>query len=157
MHPARHLVLIGPMGAGKSSLGRRLAQAHALPFVDLDREIEAREGRDIPAIFAAEGEAGFRAKECATLADVLAGPPCVLASGGGAVLADDTSRPLIAGDDREAVLRRLAAQRAPMYADAADLVFEPAGLDKDTAAARLTERLHDAWRPAAAPATPESI
>lgn len=182
MQPARHLVLIGPMGAGKSSLGRRLAQAHALPFVDLDREIEAREGRDIPAIFAAEGEAGFRAKECATLADVLAGPACVLASGGGAVLAgenraamrrhgfvvylkidvaeqlhrlaDDTSRPLIAGDDREAVLQRLAALRAPLYTETADLVFEPAGLDKDTAAERLTERLRAAWPPAAAAAAP---
>jgi shikimate kinase len=184
MHPARHLVLIGPMGAGKSSLGRRVAQAHALPFVDLDREIEARAGQDIPALFAAEGEAGFRARERDALADVLAGPACVLASGGGAVLADDnraamrrhgfvvylkidveeqlhrladdTSRPLIAGDDREAVLQRLAAQRAPLYAETAHLVFEPAGLDKDTAAARLTERLHAAWRPAAALATPES-
>lgn len=184
MHPAHHLVLVGPMGAGKSSLGRRLAQAYALPFVDLDREIEARAGRDIPALFAEEGEAGFRARERAALVDVLAGPACVLASGGGAVLAndnraamrrdgfvvylkidvaeqlrrlaDDTSRPLIAGDDREAVLQRLAAFRAPLYAEAADLVFEPAGLDKDTAAARLIDRLHAAWRPAVAPATPES-
>lgn len=177
------------MGAGKSSLGRRLAEAHGVPFVDLDREIESRAGRDIPTIFAEEGEAGFRAMEGDALEDVLAGPPCVLASGGGAVLADanraamrrhgfvvylkidvdeqlrrladDTSRPLIAGDDREAVLRRLAAQRAPLYADTADLVFEPAGLDKDTAAARLIDRIqtahpHAAWRPAAALATPES-
>lgn len=189
MASAHHIVLIGPMGAGKSSLGRRLAEARGVPFVDLDREIEARAGRDIPAIFAEEGEAGFRTMESAALVDVLSGPACILASGGGAVLADanrsamrqhgfvvylkidvdeqlrrladDTSRPLIAGDDREAVLRHLAALRAPLYAETADLVFEPAGLDKDTAAARLIERLQNAnhpaaWRTAAALVTSES-
>lgn len=182
MKPAPHLVLVGPMGAGKSSLGHRLAERFARPFVDLDHEIEAREGRDIPAIFASEGEAGFRAKERDALAAVLAGPGCILASGGGAVLADenralmrrhgfvvylkidvdeqlrrlhgDRSRPLIAGDDREAVLRRLAEQRGPLYAGVADLQFEPAGLDKDAAASRLVERLQHAWRPEGAASVP---
>ena len=72
MTPSTHLVLVGPMGAGKSSLGRRLAQRWGLAFIDLDREIEARDGTDIPAIFATEGEAGFRRRESAVLADVLA-------------------------------------------------------------------------------------
>lgn len=173
MSPAPHLVLVGPMGAGKSALGRRLAQARGLPFVDLDREIERRAGADIPAIFAHEGEAGFRRREREALADALDGPACVLATGGGAVLdagsrarmrergfvvhlnvdieeqlarlARDRSRPLIAGDDREAVLRRLAVERAPLYAEVAHLVFATGGTDPAAAAARLARSLDALW------------
>jgi len=174
-----HLVLVGPMGAGKSALGRRLAQTSGLPFVDLDREIERRAGVDIPAIFAHEGEAGFRRREREALADALAGPTCVLATGGGAILdagsrarirergfvvhlaidverqlarlARDRSRPLIAGDDREAVLRRLAIERAPLYAEVADLVFATGDAEPADAAARLAQRLIGHWPPHPAP------
>lgn len=173
MESAPHLVLIGPMGAGKSSIGRRLARARGLPFVDLDREIEARAGTDIPTIFAHEGEAGFRRREREALADALDGAPCVLATGGGAVLdadnrarmqrqgfvvhlridvdaqltrlANDRSRPLIAGDDREAVLRRLAAERGPLYAAVADLDFPPTGPGPADAAAGLAALLETRW------------
>lgn len=182
MRSAPHLILVGPMGAGKSSLGRRLAATWGLPFVDLDREIERRVGRDIPAIFAAEGEPGFRAHERAALADVLDGPACVLATGGGAVLdadnrtrmrergfvvhlridveeqlsrlAGDRSRPLISGDDRETVLRRLAAERGPLYADLADLDFPPRDASADASAARLAALLADRWQRGAASSSP---
>lgn len=175
MTSAPHLVLVGPMGAGKSALGRRLAQARGVPFVDLDREIERRAGVDIPAIFAHEGEAGFRRREREALADALDGPLCVLATGGGAVLdagsrarmrergfvvhlkidveqqlarlARDRSRPLIAGDDREAVLRRLAVERAPLYAEVADLVFPTGHGDPADAASRLAQHLETLWSP----------
>jgi shikimate kinase len=181
MQPPPHLVLIGPMGAGKSALGRRLATLRDLPFVDLDREIEIRAGADIPTIFAHEGEAGFRRREREALAAALAGPPCVLATGGGAVLdpdnralmrrhgvvvhlriavetqlarlAGDRSRPLIAGDDREAVLRRLAAERGPLYEAAADLNFESTDETPAESAARLADMLDAHRRRSAAPSS----
>lgn len=180
MESAPHLVLVGPMGAGKSSIGRRLAHACGLPFVDLDREIETRAGTDIPTIFAHEGEAGFRRREREALADLLEGAPCVLATGGGAVLdpdnrarmrrqgfvvylridvdaqltrlANDRSRPLIAGDDREAVLRRLAAERGPLYDAVADLTFAPTDPGPIEATSRLTAMLADRWLRTVAPA-----
>src|SRR5690606_41999260 len=71
MNPAPNLVLVGPMGAGKSSIGKRLASRFGLAFVDVDREIEARTGATVPTIFECEGETGFRARESATLADLL--------------------------------------------------------------------------------------
>lgn len=173
MNPTPHLVLIGPMGAGKSSLGRRLAQTRGLAFVDLDREIETRAGTEIPTMFACEGEAGFRRREAEALADVLARTACVIATGGGAVLdprnrdlmrqdgfvvylqidideqlarlANDRSRPLLAGADRIDVLTRLAAERGPLYAGIADLTFSPAGMGAAEAAERLTDLLADRW------------
>ena len=181
MHAAPHLVLVGPMGAGKSALGHRLATAWALPFVDLDREIETRAGTDIPTLFAHEGEAGFRRREREALAATLAGPACVLATGGGAVLdpdnralmrrhgfvvhlqidvdaqlrrlAGDRGRPLIAGDDREAVLRHLAVERGPLYADVADLNFASTGETPAESAARLADMLNDRWRRPDAPSS----
>jgi shikimate kinase len=184
MESAPHLVLVGPMGAGKSAIGRRLAKARGLPFVDLDREIEARAGTDIPTIFTHEGEAGFRRREREALADMLDGAPCVLATGGGAVvdpdnrarmqrqgfvvylridvtaqlarLAHDRSRPLIAGSDREAVLHRLAAERGPLYAAVADLDFPPTDPGPAEAATRLGAMLEDRWPRTVAPAlTPD--
>ncbi|WP_199700367.1 shikimate kinase [Galactobacter valiniphilus] len=135
------VVLVGPMGSGKSSVGRELSRALNLPFVDLDEELVSRHG-PIPALFAARGEAAFRELESAALAAVLAGPAVVLATGGGAVLAEanraalaehtvirltispetaarrlagDATRPLLAGDHPEEAWARIARERAPHY------------------------------------------
>src|SRR5438309_7821288 len=87
MNPAPNLFFIGPMGAGKTTVGRRVAELLALPFYDLDHEIEEHSGATIPLIFDIEGEAGFRQREAAALADLSARSGIVLATGGGAVLA----------------------------------------------------------------------
>ncbi|RMH60341.1 MAG: shikimate kinase [Zetaproteobacteria bacterium] len=148
--------MIGLMGAGKSSVGRALAAALGLPFLDLDAYIVAQQGCTIPEIFAARGEQGFRAIESAALQAVL-GRRCVLATGGGIVLqarnrallrahppviwlrahpavlatriAGDANRPLIAGGDALARLTELAAERDPLYAQCADLVVDVDALD----------------------------
>ncbi|TWT21191.1 shikimate kinase [Luteimonas marina] len=177
MNPAPNLVLVGPMGAGKSSIGRRLAGRFGLDFVDADREIEARTGASIPTIFECEGETGFRAREAATLAELLARDGLVVATGGGAVLdagsrrqmrergfvvhlqvslarqlerlARDRSRPLLAGDDRADVLRRLTETRAPLYAEVADLCFDTNNLFPPQATEQLARLLDARWTRAA--------
>ena len=181
MDSAPNIVLVGPMGAGKSSVGRRLADRFGLAFIDADSEIEARTGATIPTIFDCEGEAGFRAREAATLADLLQREGLVIATGGGAVLdagsrrrmrergfvvhlkvslerqlerlARDRSRPLIAGDDRRQVLEALSAQRAPLYAEVADLDFDTDILFPPQAAARIARLLEARWTRAAGPTT----
>ena len=179
MDCAPNIVLVGPMGAGKSSIGRRLAGRFGLAFVDADSEIETRTGASIPTIFECEGEAGFRAREAATLADLLQREGLVIATGGGAVLdagsralmrergfvvhlkvslerqlerlARDRSRPLIAGDDRRQVLQRLSAERAPLYAEVADLDFDTDILLPPQAATRITRLLEARWTRVPAP------
>jgi len=95
MNPAPNLILIGPMGAGKSSLGRRLAAHFGLAFVDTDEVIVRHTGANITTIFEYEGEAGFRQRERAALAEVLAADGQVVATGGGIIL-DPDNRALIA-------------------------------------------------------------
>jgi 5-deoxy-5-amino-3-dehydroquinate synthase len=145
----RHVVLVGLMGVGKSTVGRRLAKDLQRPFADVDEQVELRAGRTIPAIFRDMGEDGFRAVEAEALADLLGRPsPLVVAAGGGVVTAeanraalaasgavvvwlrasaaflagrtDPTHRPLLAGD-AEATLARLLAERAPLYEQVADV------------------------------------
>ena len=165
------------MGSGKSSIGRRLAERFGLSFVDADREIEAHTGASVTTIFECEGEAGFRARERVVLAGLLAADATVIATGGGAVLDADTrrrmrergfvvylhvglqqqlarlardrTRPLLAGDDREAVLQRLSETRAPLYDEVADLRFDTDALAAAETAARLGQLLDSQWHPAA--------
>ena len=173
MNPAPNLVLVGPMGAGKSSLGRRLAQALGLQFVDADRRLEQLAGASIATIFEHEGEPGFRAREERLLGELLQDQGLVLATGGGAVLSAatrehlrtrafvvhvqvgveqqlarlerDTLRPLLTQGDRRETLSRLAAVRDPLYAEVADMVFASDGLGVDDAVRRLKARLAQAW------------
>jgi shikimate kinase len=151
MNPSRNLFLIGPTGAGKTSLARHLAAHYGLRFVDLDHEIERRTGTDVGTVFEIEGEAGFRLRESALLDEFSAGDGVVLATGAGAVLAahnramlsgrgyvlwlqadieqqlerlaHDTKRPLLAGVDRRARLEAMAAIRGPLYRETADLAL----------------------------------
>lgn len=151
MPGTRHIALVGPMGAGKSSIGRALATLMQRPFVDLDREIERQAGASVALIFELEGEAGFRRREQAALAASLAGTGQVIACGGGAVLEPgnrqllrqqafvvhlqvgvdeqlarlqrDRSRPLLHTPDRRARLQALARDRDPLYRETADLEF----------------------------------
>lgn len=174
MESAPNLVLVGPMGAGKTSIGKRLAERFDLAFADSDREVEAQTGVRVATIFDCEGETGFRARERASLAALLAGEGRLVATGGGAILdpgtrdlmrsrgfvvhlrvgideqlhrlAHDRTRPLIANDDREGVLRRLADEREPLYAGLADLSFDTDGLGPAEACARLGHLLDGRWR-----------
>ena len=174
MNPAPNLVLVGPMGAGKSSLGRRVATRLGLEFVDADRRLEDEAGASIPLIFEHEGEAGFRAREELLLAELLEGHGLAIATGGGAVLSAATRgrlrarsfvvhvqvgveqqlarlerdhvRPLLAQGDRRQTLMQLAAVREPLYAEVADHVFASDGLGVDDAARRLAAQLATHWQ-----------
>ena len=88
MNPAPNLIFIGPMGAGKTTVGRHVAELLGLPFHDLDHEIEAHTGAAISLVFDLEGEEGFRRRETSTLAEIAALSGIVLSTGGGAVLAE---------------------------------------------------------------------
>jgi shikimate kinase len=148
---SRPIVLVGLMGAGKSSVGRRLAEKLGLPFVDADHEIEAAAGKTIPEIFADHGEAYFREGERRVIARLLANGAQVLATGGGAFMNEETrerirehgisvwlkapldllmkrvakrqDRPLLKTEDPEAVMRELMAKRYPVYG-MADIAVE---------------------------------
>jgi shikimate kinase len=174
MNPASNLVLVGPMGAGKTSIGRRLGECFRLAFVDADRDIELRTGAAVGTIFECEGEAGFRARERAALAELLRNDGQVISTGGGAILdadnrrcmrergfvvylqvsvasqlqrlARDRTRPLLQREDREDVLRQLATTRAPLYSEVADLCFDTDGLTSAEAAMALARLLESRWQ-----------
>ncbi|MBX3701224.1 MAG: shikimate kinase [Dokdonella sp.] len=175
MNPAANLFLVGPMGAGKSTVGRLVADRLGLAFVDLDHEIEARSGAAIALIFELEGEAGFRARECAALADCTAREGIVLATGGGAILdptnrellrrrgyvawldadvetqlarlARDRSRPLLRAVDRRERLVALAAERNLLYAQVADLQLPSRSRRNSAQAAQeLLAQLAQQWQ-----------
>lgn len=148
------IFLIGPMGAGKSTLGRYLGQQLGRPFHDSDKVIVDRTGADIPWIFDMEGEAGFRRREEDIIDELTQLPGIVLATGGGAVLSaanrqalhergrvfylhtpvsvqlartrHDRNRPLLQRPDPERVLAELMAMRDPLYREAAHHIVETA-------------------------------
>jgi len=181
MNPASNLILIGPMGAGKSSLGRKLAAYFGLRFIDTDEEIIRHTGASIATIFEYEGETGFRQRECAALAEALAADGQVVATGGGIVLDPgnraliekrgfvlylhvdveqqlarlnhDRSRPLLARADREDTLRTLSAQRLPLYRALADLEMDTSADTLGEAFSFLTRQLDTLWQ---RPGTPVS-
>jgi shikimate kinase len=148
---SRTIALVGLMGVGKSSIGRRLAQALGLPFKDADAEIETAAGRSISEIFTHLGEEAFREGERRVIARLLEGPPHVLATGGGALthaatraliaekcvsvwlkadldvlgrrVARRDHRPLVAGKDPAAILAAQAKARYPHF-ETADIIIE---------------------------------
>ncbi len=148
MRKTEVIYLVGPMGAGKSTIGRLLAETLGVDFFDVDREIEERAGVDIPWIFDMEGEEGFREREAQMLRDLSDSTGAVVSTGGGAVLreenrslmmargtvvylqtsvdeqirrtAKDRKRPLLQKGNPEATLRCLMAEREPLYLRLAD-------------------------------------
>ncbi len=163
--PAKTIALVGLMGAGKTSVGRRLAAALGLPFRDADGEIEAAAGRTVAEIFAERGEAEFRAGERRVIARLLEEPPHVLAAGGGAFVQPETrrlinaravsiwlradpeilarrvarkaTRPLLIGRDPLVVLRAQVQERYPAYAEAHHVVDAGEGPHEATVQAIL--------------------
>ncbi|MEQ6886122.1 shikimate kinase AroK [Salicola sp. Rm-C-2C1-2] len=145
------IILVGPMGAGKSTVGRQLARSLGYRFYDTDRVLEERTGADIPWIFDMEGEAGFRDRESRLIDELLNESGIVLATGGGAVLRPenrqrmtdgcviylrvtpdlqyertrmDRNRPLLQNPDPRGVLERLFEERDPLYREIADFAVE---------------------------------
>ena len=167
----RNVYLIGPMGSGKTAVGRRLATLLGIEFVDSDAEIEKRTGVDIRYIFEKEGEARFRERERGVIADLTALEGVVIATGGGVILDPanrerlkktgtvvylettvDTlvrrtkstkTRPLLMNDDPRAVLERMMLVRRPLYENAADLRIETTGRQVRAVAADIEKRLRD--------------
>jgi len=147
--------LVGPMGAGKSTIGRQLARCLKLKFIDSDREIEIRTGVDIPLIFELEGESGFRKRERKVIDELTAKPGTILATGGGVVMdklnrqhlasrgrviylhtsvdqqlqrtAHDRNRPLLQTANPKQKLEELTEIRDPLYREIADWVIETDG------------------------------
>ena len=165
----RNVYLIGPMGSGKTAVGRRLAMLRGCEFIDSDAEIEKRTGVDIRYIFEKEGEARFRQREREVIAELAALDGVVVATGGGAIL-DPTNRerlaktgivvylettidtlvrrtkaaktrPLLLNDDPQAVLERMMVARRPLYEQAADLRIETTGRQVRAVAAEIQQRL----------------
>ena len=167
-HP-RNIFLIGPMGAGKSAVGRYLARTLHLSFVDSDDEIESRTGVDIPFIFEKEGEEGFRKRESAVIDDLSKMDGVVLATGGGAVINPDSrsrlggrgfvvylyttvyqqvartqkgrERPLLESIDPRTTLQELLDTRDPMYREIADIIVETDGRKVKSVANEIIDQI----------------
>ena len=147
-----NLYLVGPMGVGKTTVGKALADALHLKFVDVDREIELRAGADIPWIFDVEGEVGFRLRESRTLEEIAAQPGQLIATGGGIVLSPvnrtiikntgfcvylkaelqqlvqrvgrDKKRPLLRNGNPREILQKIIEERESLSMDVADCVVQ---------------------------------
>ncbi|MFV1982646.1 MAG: shikimate kinase AroK [Thiohalomonadales bacterium] len=151
MQKSQSIFLVGPMGAGKTTVGKQLAKCLNMEFADSDSEIEKRTGVDIPLIFELEGESGFRKRETAMIESLTNKDAIVLATGGGAVLSEqnrgflvsrgtviylntsveqimerthrDTKRPLLQTENPKEKLEQLASERNPLYESIADFTI----------------------------------
>lgn len=169
MKPGQSIFLVGPMGVGKTTIGRQLAHMLGYDFLDSDRELEQRTGASIPWIFDMEGEEGFRRREQAVIEELTARPSIVLATGGGAVIKmenrvclkqrgivvylkaeldellartrNDKNRPLLQTEDPRGRLLALIQQREPWYLEVADIVFDTQNQNIKTAAKTLQKQL----------------
>jgi shikimate kinase len=165
----QNLFLVGPMGAGKSAVGRHLARMLHLTFVDSDDEIESRTGVDIAFIFEKEGEEGFRMREAKAFDELSSQDGIVLATGGGAVMNPENrnflgargfvvylfttvdqqvartrkgrERPMLANGDSREILEELMQIRDPLYREIADLTVQTDGRKVKAVAAEIMENL----------------
>ena len=163
------IFLVGPMGAGKSAVGRRLAQELKRTFVDSDEVIELRTGVDIPFIFEKEGEEGFRVRERQVIDELTQMPSVVLATGGGAVqdqanrehlrargtvvylhatidqqlkrTRSGRDRPMLKDGEPREILTRLMEIRDPQFRDIADIVIETDGRRVTAVTGEIRQRL----------------
>jgi shikimate kinase len=152
----QNIILVGPMGAGKTTIGRQIAKALGRDFYDSDKEVEKRTGATIPLIFELEKEEGFRLRESAMIKELLSKDSIVLATGGGAVLSEknrkymsnhgfviylcapleqlvrrtarDKNRPLLQTKNPKKTIEELLTKRDPLYREVADIVIETDGL-----------------------------
>lgn len=166
--------MIGLMGAGKTAVGSAVARILGVPFRDSDQEIEAAANMTIAEIFERDGEAFFREKETQVLARLLAGPPCILSTGGGAYLRAENralisekgvavwikadldllwsrvrhknTRPLLRTDNPRETLARLLAEREPAYSKAEIVVEAEPGLSVEEMARKVVRTLEKAPR-----------
>jgi shikimate kinase len=171
MKVSGNIFLVGPMGSGKSTIGRRLAAVLGKEFYDSDREIERRTGATVSLIFDLEGEAGFRARERAVIDELTGLNDIVLATGGGVVLAPenrralvtrgrvvylhaplekliqrtarDRVRPLLQTEDRVGRLLAIVTERDPLYRQVADLVVETGDQKVQRVVREILMRLRD--------------
>ncbi|HLS97126.1 MAG: shikimate kinase [Porticoccaceae bacterium] len=171
MIPGENLYLVGPMGVGKTTIGRLVAQRLGKTFIDLDEEIEHRSGASIPWIFDVEGEAGFRRRESELLREIAADKDIVLSTGGGVVLSEDNravlratgfvvflnasveqlyqrtlkdkKRPLLQVPDRRQVIERLKRDRDPLYRQVAHWVFDVGHRNSRQATDALVQKLRE--------------
>lgn len=171
MQQYANIVLVGPMGSGKTAVGKQLARDLDLDFVDSDTEIEKRTGVDISYIFEKEGETGFRVREREMIAELASRQGIVLATGGGAVLEPENRRlltacgtvvylqttveqqlertrhtrhrPLLLGRDPETVLTELMRIRAPLYEEVADLTVKTGGRRIGAVVSEIRKALED--------------
>lgn len=170
MAEKRNIFLVGPMGAGKSTIGRELADKLHLEFYDSDQEIERRTGADIAWVFDLEGEEGFRKREEGVIDDLSQLQGIVLATGGGSVISDlvrnrlsargivvylettidkqvartqrDRRRPLLqTSEEPRTVLERLALQRNPLYEEIADVIVQTDDQSAKIVVNKIVERL----------------
>ncbi|MDX2503938.1 MAG: shikimate kinase AroK [Gammaproteobacteria bacterium] len=165
-----NIILIGPMGAGKTTIGRQIARLFKFDFFDSDREIEQRTGASIPLIFELEGEEGFRRREQEVISQLCNKTHIVLATGGGAVLkkenqlalkrsgtivylcagiddllartAKDKNRPLLQTDNPREKLQTILNEREPIYRELADIILKTNKMTVHMAVKELTARLH---------------
>ncbi len=165
----RSIFLVGPMGAGKSTIGKLLAAQLQLPFADSDKVLEERTGADIPWIFDVEGEAGFRRRESEVLRDLCAGPTQVVATGGGIVLLEEnrqllsqqgqvvylqasieqllertsknSNRPLLQVPNPRTRIVELVEERDPLYRQVADIICDTDYCTPKQAAQMVADKL----------------
>ncbi len=165
-----NIILIGPMGAGKTTIGRQIAKVFSYDFYDSDREIEERTGASIPLIFDLEGEEGFRKREQNIITYLCTKQHIVLATGGGAILrktnndsikrsgivvylsadiddllertAKDKNRPLLQADDPKAILKKILVEREPIYRQLADIILTTNKMTVHTAVKELENKLN---------------
>jgi shikimate kinase len=171
-----NIFLVGMMGAGKTTIGKALAQRLRREFVDTDRILVERTGVPVATVFEIEGEEGFRRRESGVVAELALGEDCVVATGGGVVLMEqnrrvmrnsgtviylrarleslwertrhDVTRPLLSTADPRGTLARLLEERDPLYQDAAHLVVDTGSQSASTLVSRVVAalRAHDASR-----------